>query len=108
MTHRAFDAAAKEASAEPITFSVSGFDHTFTVVTPLPVGQLILFSRAVNKSEAEQARALDALLRGWLIEADREKWDECLGAMQDLEVLGHIVNYVVEEAAGRPTQASSS
>jgi len=106
MTHRAFDAAVKEASGEPVTFTVNGYDHTFTVSTPLPLGQLILFARAVDKSEQEQARALDALLRGWLIEADREKWDDCLGQMQDIAVLGTIVNYIVEEATARPTQAS--
>jgi len=106
MTHRAFDAAVKEASGEAVTFSVTGFEYTFTVDTPLPLGQLILFARAAEKSEQEQARALDALLRGWLVEADREKWDECLGQLKDLTILGHIVNYIVEEATARPTQAS--
>lgn len=108
MTHRAFDAAAREATGEPITFTVGQYPHTFTVQTPLPMGQLIIFSRCMDGSPDEQTRALDRLMRGWLIEADREHWDQCLMTLTSLDVLGQIVNYIVEEATGRPTQASST
>lgn len=108
MAHRVFDAAAKEAEGEPITFSVGGYDHTFTVKQPLPLGQLVLFSRVVKGEPQEQAQGVDRLMRGWIIDEDREKWDECVGQLTNIEVLGEIVNYIAEEATGRPTQASSS
>jgi len=106
MTHRSFDAAAREAAGEPITFTVGKCPHTFTVQTPLPMGQLIIFSRSVEEAPDAQTRALDKLMRGWLIETDRELWDQCLAELTSLDVLGEIINYIVEEATGRPTQAS--
>jgi hypothetical protein len=108
MSHRAFDAAAREATGEPITFTVGQDPYTFTVQTPLPMGQLIIFARSVEDSADAQTRALDKLMRGWLIESDREHWDKCLAQLTSLDVLGQIINYIVEEATGRPTQASST
>lgn len=109
MTHKAFEAAAQEANGEPVTFTVGDYPYTFRVNTPLPMGQLIIFSRAVKKGKSQDAvSAIDDLLRTWIFDEDLEEWDKCLSQLTKLDVLGEIINYVVEEATGRPTQASSS
>ena len=114
MSHRTFKAAVAEAGGEPITFEVEGYDHTFTVAQPLPVGQLLKFASLVKNASGEdvseeQGVEMGAgfyeLLAGWLIKEDRPKWDECLGQMSDLSMLGEIVTYIIEEVTARPTQA---
>lgn len=115
MTHRAFAAATREATKEPITFTVEGFDKSIRVKSPLPVGQLMIAARYMGgdpsgneKQEIARVNALDDLIRKWIHEEDREAWDECLAAMTDLALLGDIVAYIIEESTGRPTQAPST
>lgn len=113
MAHRTFKAAAAEANAEPVTFSVEGFDHTFTVKQPLPMGMLLQFTALINPddpNDPEAGVAMGAgfykLLSAWVIDEDQAKWEECLGQLSSLDVLGDIITYIVEEVTARPTQAS--
>lgn len=108
MTHRAFSAAVQEVSSEPVTFDVEGSDHTFTVRQPLPLGRMLLLARYSDGDEVEQAKALDSILRGWIIDEDHEAWDDLLGNLTDFDILGNIMEYIIEESVGRPTEASSS
>lgn len=106
MGHKTFSASNAAVSKEAVTFELEG--ETFTVINPFPMGSMVLFARAAKLGPEEQLAALDQLLRGWIIEEDRDRWDKVVFALPNLDVLGDIAGYIIEEATGRPTLAPSS
>lgn len=106
MGHKTFTASNAAVSGEAITFDLEG--QKFTCIRPFPVGSMILFARAAKQGPEEQLAAMDQLLRGWLVPEDRDRWDAVVFGLSNLEVLGDIAAYIVEEATGRPTSAPSS
>lgn len=109
--HRDFDAGRREQTGEPLTFSLGG--ETFTVPRPLPALPMMELAAAASEEGqtedlARSAAAFSRFLLGMLASSDRERFRKMATAIRaDVELLGAIVQWVVEEMSGRPTEAPS-
>ena len=105
--HRDFGAPASQ--DEPVTFALYG--ETFRCVAALQ-GRTLLDFIATSSDEdgASSAKAVLDFFDVALVEADRERFTE-LTSSQDtvvpLETLASIMEWMVEQYAGRPTEPSS-
>jgi len=100
-----FGAARRDATGEPIIFHVEGEAEPFTIPRPLPAFPLLdMAAEAMDGNEAGALGGFLRFLRGCIPEGEwhrfrdavtRERWEA-----SDLLPL---VQYLVQEATGRPT-----
>lgn len=109
MTTRNFAAASAEVASEPITFTV-GDSRTFTVPRPVPALPMLELAAASNEDTPDKvAAAFGGYIFGVLPadqHADFRK--ACADARMDMDGLLELVQWIIEEATGRPTQPPSS
>ncbi|QOR55354.1 MAG: hypothetical protein SHS37scaffold145_5 [Phage 71_18] len=98
-------------AAVPRTF-LEDRSANFTAVPVAPGGALLDFTEKVEPSTgARPAAAIIQFMRDVLIDADVPRFEELIhskSAQVDVEVLGDITNWLMEEYAGRPTLPSSA
>lgn len=109
MEARDFDAE-RTANGQPqVTFKVGG--ETFTVRRFVPANALAEFGRRSITNFGDTMEAYDAFLKSCVEESDAEKWDKVRAEADPPLTVGaveQILWFVMDAAAGRPTEASSS
>lgn len=99
------------AGAVPRTF-MEERSATFTAVPVAPGGALLDFSEKVEPTTGGRpAAAIIQFMRDVLIDADVPRFEELIHsktAQVDVEVLGAITNWLMEEYAARPTVRASA
>jgi hypothetical protein len=108
MAHKDFGAARREAVGDPITFSLGG--QTFEVPAPFPVLPLMdLASLDPTESGQEAMAAFRDCLLGMIDDTDHARFRKaCRTARADADLLGEIVQWVIPQATGRPTERRPS
>ena len=99
------EAATSELPGEPAQFRLG--EHLFTLRDPVPFGALVVFGRAGN-STFDQLKAIDRLLRSWIVPEQADEWDEALSAVTSFQQIADLAVEVVESVTARPTSAPSS
>lgn len=108
MAHKSFAAAKAEALGDPITFDIDGVE--FTIPRPIPAWPMLELAAAGD--EDDQTAIAVAFIRFLmaLIPADQHArfTSTCTEKRVDADLLLEIVQFVIEEASGRPTVPPSS
>ena len=104
--HKDFDAAAREAVGESLTFTLGG--EQFTTTPELPALPMLKLAAAADKDGAEGAAAFYEFVQAMLIPEDVDRFEamakrERLG----MERLSDVVKWLIAELTGRPTQRPS-
>lgn len=105
--HKDFDAAAREAVGESLTFTLGG--EQFTTTPELPAVPMLRLAAVADKEGAEGATAFYQFLQAMLVEEDVARFEAM--AMRErigMERLGEVVAWLIEEMTGRPTQPPSA
>jgi hypothetical protein len=100
-----FDAAASERSDDPITFVLGGREWA---VPHLNAHSYFMFTRKMSEGGIIGELALDDYFTSVLAKDDREAWHQML-AEKDIQMptLMELVQWLVEETSGHPTNAVS-
>ena len=95
----------REIPGEPISFQLNGV--VFHCVNPIPVGAMIVMLRHVGEdSSVDQNAQMVKLLWSWIDPAQHTQFDEAMSKVSDPSLFEKLVEFIVVEAGGRPTQAS--
>lgn len=104
--HRDFDAAAREAVGEPLTFTLGG--EVFTCAPTLAALPMLKLAKSADKGGAEGVAAFYDFLTAMLVQDDVPRFEAMMQRERiGMEQLSELVAWVVEEATGRPTQRPS-
>lgn len=104
--HKDFDAAAREASGEPLTFTLGG--EVFTTTPELPALPMLKLAAAADKEGAEAAAAFYEFVQAMLVPGDAPRFEAmALRTRLGMEALGEVVRWLIAEMTGRPTQRPS-
>lgn len=104
--HKDFDAAAREAVGESLTFQLGG--EKFTTTPELPALPMLKLAAAAEKTDAEGAAAFYEFLQSMLVVDDVARFEAM--AMRErlgMERLSEVVTWLIEEMTGRPTRRPS-
>lgn len=98
MAHRDFDAARREAVAEPLTFTLGGED--FAVPLPLPALPVLDLAAAADAEDVGAFAAFGQFIFAILPTADHQRFRATRPGLSELL---EIVQWLITEATGRPT-----
>lgn len=122
---RDFDAEISTATptgeTEPVTFKLDGF--TFECVNPIPLGSILVMIRKAAAAQGgpqglgnlSGAESMDDLMAqagiinvfwSWIIPEHHDRFDQAVSRMTDFAVFERIVEHIMTEGAGHPTQES--
>lgn len=117
---RDFDAeistATPSGDAEPVTFKLDGF--TFECVNPVPLGSILVMVRKAaasattaltDMSSMEDLTAQAGIIQvfwDWIIPEHHARFDQAVSKMTDFGIFEKIVEHIIVEGSGRPTQES--
>jgi hypothetical protein len=111
MPHREFEAARREASQEPITFSIAGEEEPFRCVPILDWETLEETVRYhLDGNQIGMALQIGPFFRKNLIEEDVERFFRMLSRKDrrlSPEVLIDVMTWIIEQHTGRPTERPS-
>lgn len=104
--HKDFDAAAREASGESLTFTLGG--EQFTTTPELPALPMLKLAAAADKEGAEGAVAFYEFVQSMLVPEDVARF-EAMASRERLgmEMLSDVVKWLIAEMTGRPTRRPS-
>lgn len=102
--YRDFDAALAE-QGDPLRFRLGGVE--FTCLPEIPAGPMLKLARHADQIDADALRLFGEFLAAIIVPEQREDFDRALDRV-GLGTLLELIQWVVEEAIGRPLPNASS
>lgn len=104
--HKDFDAAAREAVGEPLTFTLGG--ETFTTTPELPAMPMLKLAAKAEEEGPAAAAAFYEFIQAMLAEEDVARFETMATRTRfGMETLKDVVSWLLAEMTGRPTQRPS-
>lgn len=94
---------------KPVTFAIGG--ETFTVREHVSAEVLANFGRREVRHYGDTLDAYDTFIKECIVESDAKKWDKVRKEADPPLTIGaveQVLWWIMEQAADRPTEASSS
>ena len=101
---RDFDAALAE-TGDPLSFRLGG--TTFTCLPEIPAGPMLKLARHADSIDADALRLFGEFLLAVVIPEQRDEFEAALDRV-GLPTLLSVVQWLIEEAIGRPLPSASS
>lgn len=102
--YKDFDAALNEQEKEPVRFRLGGEDFQ---IDSIKAGPLLRLARMSDAEDADALLQFDSFLTSLIRKEDHKRWAEVLDKVST-DTLLEVVQFIVEESAGRPTELPSA